>query len=74
MGLFSNCNKQDDKIVELEKENATLKRTIEDLKYQINDISKASYLYGDDYIVKPVSFDVLKAKIDEVVDRHNKLR
>ncbi len=35
---------------------------------------KASYLYGDDYIVKPVSFDVLKAKIDEVIDRHNKLR
>ncbi|MFH1062167.1 MAG: response regulator [Candidatus Omnitrophota bacterium] len=35
---------------------------------------KASYLYGDDYIVKPVPFDILKAKIDEVINRHDKLR
>ncbi len=35
---------------------------------------KASYLYGDDYIVKPVSFDVLKSKIDEVLERHNRLK
>jgi DNA-binding response OmpR family regulator len=35
---------------------------------------KASYLYGDDYIVKPVAFDVLKAKIDEVIERNNRLR
>ncbi|MBU1086758.1 MAG: response regulator [Candidatus Omnitrophica bacterium] len=35
---------------------------------------KASYLYGDDYVVKPVPFDVLKAKIEEVIDRHSKLR
>lgn len=35
---------------------------------------KASYLYGDDYIVKPVPFDVLKAKIDEVLDRHDKFK
>ena len=30
---------------------------------------KASYLYGDDYLVKPVTYDVLKAKIDEVIER-----
>ncbi|MBU1045099.1 MAG: response regulator [Candidatus Omnitrophica bacterium] len=35
---------------------------------------KAAYLYGDDYIVKPVLFDVLKAKIDEVIERQDKLR
>jgi DNA-binding response OmpR family regulator len=35
---------------------------------------KASYLYGDDYIVKPVPFDILKAKIDEVINRRDNLR
>ena len=33
---------------------------------------KASYLYGDDYLVKPVSYEVLKAKIDEVIARKQK--
>ncbi len=35
---------------------------------------KASYLYGDDYIAKPVPFDVLKTKIDEVIERHVRLK
>jgi len=34
---------------------------------------KASYLYGDDYVVKPVSFEVLKDKIDEVIERQRRL-
>lgn len=33
---------------------------------------KASYLYGDDYLVKPVSYDVLKTKIDEVLERKSR--
>lgn len=35
---------------------------------------KASYLYGDDYLVKPVSYEVLKAKIDEVLDRESRFK
>ena len=35
---------------------------------------KASYLYGDDYIVKPVAFDVLKEKIEEVLERNSRFR
>ncbi|MCK4994105.1 MAG: response regulator transcription factor [Candidatus Omnitrophica bacterium] len=35
---------------------------------------KASYLYGDDYLVKPVSYEVLKAKIDEVLDRKSRFK
>lgn len=35
---------------------------------------KASYLYGDDYLVKPVTYDVLKAKIDEVIERKSKFK
>lgn len=35
---------------------------------------KASYLYGDDYLVKPVSYDVLKSKVDEVIERKSGLK
>ncbi|MBU4304159.1 MAG: response regulator [Candidatus Omnitrophica bacterium] len=35
---------------------------------------KASYLFGDDYLIKPISFDVLEAKITEVIDRQARLR
>ncbi len=35
---------------------------------------KASYLYGDDYLVKPVSYDVLKAKLDEVIARKSRFK
>ncbi len=35
---------------------------------------KAAYLYGDDYLTKPISFAVLKEKIDEVIGRSRRLR
>ncbi len=34
---------------------------------------KAAYLYGDDYIVKPIAFGLLKTKIDEVIERNVRL-
>lgn len=34
---------------------------------------KAAYLYGDDYIVKPVAFELLRTKIDEVIQRQERL-
>jgi len=35
---------------------------------------KATGLYDDDYIVKPVAKDVLRSRIDKVVSRHTALR
>jgi len=35
---------------------------------------KASYLYGDDYLVKPITFGLLKQKVDEVIERNDRLR
>jgi Response regulators consisting of a CheY-like receiver domain and a winged-helix DNA-binding domain len=34
---------------------------------------KASYLYGDDYLVKPITLGLLKIKIDEVIERSSRL-
>lgn len=34
---------------------------------------KAAHLYGEDYIVKPVSYGLLKSKIEEVINRQKKL-
>jgi len=35
---------------------------------------KAAYLYGDDYLTKPISFEVLRSKINEVIERARKFR
>ncbi len=35
---------------------------------------KASSLYGDAYLVKPITFGLLKQKVDEVIERNDRLR